>query len=273
MVEQKKTPKIMLVRVEELSTSTIQPRTKFNQESLAELAQSIAVHGVLQPLIIRQGGLNKYEIVAGERRFRAAKLAGIKRLPCIMMNILNDKALAIALVENIQREDLNPIEEALAYFKLKETMKMTQEAVAAKVGKDRASIANTIRLLRLPKVVQDMVVNEDLSMGHARALLSLDTVDMMSMVARKIIREGLSVRRTESIIRAIKGGGNSFDLKKLKDGSVEQDAIHKEVQQKLEHALGTKVLLKKENKGYSMVVHFADSGQLNGILDILGVEI
>lgn len=274
MVDRSGLSKITVVPIEELSPSSVQPRSKFDDTKIAELAKSISAHGVLQPLIVRKNELGQLEIVAGERRWRAAKMAKVNRLPCIIMNLVTEKALAIALVENIQREDLNPIEEALAYLRLKDTMKLNQEEIAEKVGKDRASVANIMRLLRLPKPIQDMVVEELLTMGHARALLALDSTDMMTMVAKKIIREGLSVRRVEGLIRAIKGGYQSGELKKLlSDNKDAPDPMERDIQQKLEYALGTRVVLRKENNGYAIVIHFAGAEQLNGILEHLGVEI
>jgi ParB family chromosome partitioning protein len=257
--------KIVLININNLMPSTVQPRTKFDDNKLSELASSIKTHGVLQPIIVRNNN-NKIEIVAGERRWRAAKIAKLKQVPCIIMNLLTDQAMAIALIENIQREDLNPIEEALAYRRLKESLSLNQEELAEKVGKDRATVANTMRLLRLPKAVQEMVVEEALSMGHARALLAIDSVDMMSMVARKIIREGLSVRRTEALIRSLKGG---FRLEEAKT----VDPLQKEIQQKIENILGTRVTLRKEGNGYAMMIYFTDANHLNNLLDILGVEI
>ncbi|HXW53651.1 MAG TPA: ParB/RepB/Spo0J family partition protein [Myxococcota bacterium] len=266
--------KITMVNIEELRPSSVQPRSQFDDEKIAELAESIGQHGILQPLIVRKNQTGALEIVAGERRFRAAHKAKLKKLPCIIMNLVTDDALAVALVENIQREDLNPIEEAMAYLRLKETLKISQEDIASKIGKDRTSIANTMRLLRLPKVVQQMVAMELLSMGHARALLGLDSGDMVVMLAKKINREGLSVRRVEALIRSIKSGYQPTELTKtLNVAKDERDPLHKEIRQRLEYALGTKVTLKKESGGYAIVIHFANTEQLNGLLDSLGVEI
>ena len=174
--------------------------------------------------------------------------------------------MAIALIENIQREDLNPIEEALAYIKLKSSMDLNQEELAEKVGKDRATVANTMRLLKLPKLVQEMVINESISMGHARALLSIEGPDMMAMVAKKIIREGLSVRRVEALIRSLKGGYPAQESKSV-------DPLQKDIQQKIENSLGTKVALRKEGNGYAMVIYFSDANHLNGLLDMLDIQI
>lgn len=266
-------PKITLIEIIKIVTSTIQPRTKFDDDKVAELAQSIAAHGILQPLIVRNSDKTLYEIVAGERRYRAAKIVGLTKIPCIVMNVMNDKALAIALVENIQRQDLNPIEEAQAYSRLKETMGLSQEEVAARVGKDRASVANTIRLLKLPQIVQSLVVGGEISMGHARALLALESQEMMAMVAKKIIRDNMSVRKTEALIRSLKSGHTTSDGLRSKAMSDEELIIQRDIQKKLEEALGTRVALKRENSGYAIVVHFATVNQLNGILEVLGVEI
>lgn len=267
-------PKIILVPIERLLPSTVQPRLNFDDIKISELAKSISTHGILQPLIVRKAGPEKMEIIAGERRYRASLLAKIKELPCIVMNLITEHALAVALIENIQREDLNPIEEALAYHRLKETSKLSQEELAIRVGKDRATVANIMRLLRLPKVVQNMVVEESLSMGHARALLALDSHDMMTMVAKKIAREGLSVRRVEGLIRSIKSGYlDSQANKQMLSQTQINNPLTKELRQKLERVLGTRVELRKELNGYSVVIHFRDEEQLNGLLDTLGVEI
>lgn len=268
-VNTEKKQKIIWVGVEDLSPSTMQPRTRFDQNKIAELASSLAVHGVLQPLLVRKLAAG-FEIIAGERRYRAAKHAGLARVPCIAMDLVDDDALAIALVENIQRQDLNPIEEALAYLRLKETLKLNQEEIATRVGKDRASVANTLRLLRLPKVVQELLIDESLSMGHARALLSLDSSDLMGLIAKKIIRDGLNVRRVESLIRSIKSG-HQLDAQKLLSNS--QDPLERDIRQKLEHAVGARVELRRENSGYAVTMHFADAEQLNNLLDALEIDL
>lgn len=257
--------KIIMIDVGQLKPSDFQPRSKFDDEKIMELASSIKNHGILQPIIVRKAD-GMFEIIAGERRWRAAKIVGLKRIPCIPMEVLSDDAMAIALIENIQREDLNPIEEAQAYLRLKSSMSLNQEELAQKVGKDRATVANVMRLLRLPKRVQDMVVEEALSMGHARALLAVENLDMLGMVAKKIVREGLSVRKTEALIRSLKTGY------KLEEGK-SADPMQREIQQKLEGALGTRVALRKEGNGYAMVIYFTDANHLNGLLDVLGLEI
>lgn len=265
--------KITLISREKLIPGPTQPRTNFNDERLEELALSIKVHGILQPLIVRaaEGEGGCYEIIAGERRWRAAKIARLKKVPCIIMHLVNEQALAVALVENIQREDLNPIEEAQAYVRLRDTLMLNQDQLAERVGKDRSSIANTLRLLRLPKAIQEMVINGELSMGHARALLSLDSSDMMLMVAKKTFREGLSVRRLEGIIRSLKRGVSLFESKK--DASNEESALEREIKHRIEYELGVKVILKREQQGYALTMQFQTAEALNSLLDRLGVEI
>lgn len=264
--------KIMSIPLERLVPSHAQPRSHFSDEKIVELAASLIAHGVLQPILVKKRDGKHYEIVAGERRWRAAKIARIQKIPCIIMDLKDEQSMAIALVENIQREDLNPIEEAQAYQRLKDALKLSQDEVAERVGKDRASIANALRLLRLPQAIQDMVVHQELSMGHARALLSLDSADMMMMVAKKALREGLSVRRLESIIRAIKSGFYGGDEKKHHAYLI-SDPIEKEIQQKIEYELASKVELKKENAGYIVTIRFHSPERLNLMLERLGIEI
>ncbi len=238
----KQSNKIVYLGLEWLAPSTVQPRSIFDQDKIKELAESITTHGVLQPLIVRKLAEDRYEVIAGERRLRACKLAGIARAPWIVMNSIDDQdALAVALVENVQRQDLNPIEEANAYLRLRETLKLNQEEIAKRIGKDRVTVANMLRLLRLPDFVQKLVINETISMGHARALLSLDSVDMMSMVAKKILREGLSVRKVEAIIRALKGGYGAEARSPFNENTKSIDPLQKEIRLRLERASGARV--------------------------------
>jgi ParB family chromosome partitioning protein len=271
MISQKKRRTITNISIELISASHEQPRSSFNDQKIKELALSIETHGILQPILVRklQEG---YEIIAGERRWRAARIARLKSIPAIIMDLQSSEALAIALIENIQREDLNAIEEALAYKKLRETLKISQDEVAQRVGKDRASVANALRLLRLPEQVQAMVIQEDISMGHARALLSLEHPDMMMMVAKKAIREGLSVRKVEGIIRALKNGYLAQDERKNISSPL-LSSLEREIQQKLEYALETKVELKKDQNNYLATIYFHSAEQLNALLDRLGIEI
>lgn len=258
-----------------LMPSISQPREQFDDEKIGELAASIKQYGILQPILVRKITQGQFEIIAGERRWRAAKRAQLNKVPCVVTNLINEDAFAVALVENIQREDLNPIEEANAYKRLIEALKINQDQVAQRVGKDRATIANTLRLLRLPKDIQDMVSNAEISMGHARALLALDNHEIISFVAKKIIREGLSVRRVEALIRALKNGTTSLmDARKSMSTQEIVEPMVKEIQKKIEYELGLKALLKKEHNGnYLLSISFQSVIQLNDILDRLSIEI
>src|SRR3954470_20722303 len=200
--------------IDRLEPNDFQPRSYVDDARLQELAQSIRANGIIQPIVVRRTG-DRFQIIAGERRWRAAKLAGLLRVPIVVRDVApghERSLLEMALIENIQREDLNPIEEALAYRRLADEFQLTQEAIAAAVGKDRASVANTLRLLRLPQEVRAEVAGGRLSMGHARALLSLtDPADLLR-TARDVIARGLSVRETETLV------------KKIVEGQAEKDA-------------------------------------------------
>src|SRR5215213_4478799 len=187
------------VDLDSIVPGPMQPRTHFDEASLESLADSIRTHGIVQPLLVRRrdGG---YELIAGERRWRAAKLAGISRVPVVVKEVPDDNLLEIALIENIQRENLNPIEEAQAYKKLIEAVGLTQEALASRVGRDRSYITNYLRLLRLPEDLQQLVKEGRLSTGHARTLLALSHEDLQRKVARQIMDGGLSVRATEQLV-------------------------------------------------------------------------
>jgi ParB family chromosome partitioning protein len=184
-----------------IDPSALQPRVHFDEVKLEELAQSIRANGVVQPLLIRPKG-DRFELIAGERRWRAAQRAGLTRIPAMLRDVSDDKILELALIENIQREDLNPIEEALAYKKLIETLGLTQETVAERVGRDRSYVTNYLRLLRLPEDIQQLVQVGRLSTGHARTLIALEDADIQRRLARRIIEQDLSVRATERLVRS-----------------------------------------------------------------------
>ena len=188
------------IPIDLIDPSSLQPRTVFDDAKLDELARSIIANGVVQPLLLRRKG-GRFELVAGERRWRAAQRAGLSKVPAVVRSVPDDKVLELALIENIQREDLNAIEEARAYKNLIETLGLTQETVAERVGRDRSYITNYLRLLRLPSDIQDLVQTERLSMGHARAILGTDEPDIQRRLARKVIEQDLSVRATERLVR------------------------------------------------------------------------
>src|SRR6266850_1731488 len=188
------------ISIDLIDPSTLQPRMVFDEAKLAELARSISANGVVQPLLVRRKG-GRYELIAGERRWRAAQIAGLTRIPVVLRNVSDDKVLELALIENIQREDLNPIEEARAYKKLIETLGLTQETVGERVGRDRSYVTNYLRLLKLPEDLQELLQAGRMSTGHARALLGVDDPNIQRRIARKIIEQGLSVRAAEQLVR------------------------------------------------------------------------
>ena len=193
---------VLNMRISLVEPNRLQPRKEFDADRIAELAESIKQVGVIQPLLVQKND-DYYEIIAGERRWRAAKIAGLTEVPVIVREYSKQQAVEVSLIENIQREDLNPIEEALAYTRLMDEFELTQEAVSKRVSKSRAAVTNSVRLLRLPASVQEMLINGELTEGHARTLLALDTEERQLDAARKIIKEGLSVRDTEKLVKSI----------------------------------------------------------------------
>src|SRR5688572_26859852 len=188
------------IELDSIVPGPMQPRTHFDEAALEHLAESIRSHGIVQPLLVRRRG-DQYELIAGERRWRAAKLAGLTRVPVVIREVPDESLLEIALIENIQRENLNPLEEAQAYKKLIETVGLTQEALASRVGRDRSYITNYLRLLRLPDDLQQLVKEGQLSTGHARTILGVSQEDLQRRLARQVIEQGLSVRATEQLVQ------------------------------------------------------------------------
>jgi ParB family chromosome partitioning protein len=229
------------VPIDLIDPSSLQPRSHFDDTKLDELAKSISANGVVQPLLLRRKG-SRFELIAGERRWRAAQRAGLTKIPAVLRNVSDEKVLEIALIENIQREDLNPIEEAGAYKKLIDGLGLTQEMVAERVGRDRSYITNYLRLLRLPADLQELLQSGRLSAGHARTLLGVEDVAVQRRVARKIIDQELSVRATERLVRLI--GKRSFsrprDLPRQ-----QKDANVRAVEGKLRRHFGTQVRIVK----------------------------
>jgi len=228
-----------------IDPSLLQPRTVFDDTKLDELSRSITANGVVQPVLLRRKGA-RYELIAGERRWRAAVRAGLTKIPAVLRNVSDEKVLEIALIENIQREDLNPIEEARAYKKLIETLGLTQETVAERVGRDRSYVTNYLRLLRLPDDIQELVQLGRLSTGHARTLLGVDHVDIQRRIARKIIEQDLSVRATEQIVR--RAAQPSVPTKRIQRQPA--DANVRAAENKLRRHFGTQVRISK-NQGAS----------------------
>lgn len=223
-----------------------QPRTRFTEESLEELAQSIRVNGIIQPIIVRRKGSN-FEIVAGERRWRASQRAGLKKVPAVIKEVTDEKLLELALIENIQRQELNAIEEAKAYKNLVETVGLTQEMIAERVGKNRTVITTFLRLLKLPKEIQKLVEEEKITPGHARALLMAENAESQKRIAQKIMEMSLSVRETEKAVKRL--GKDETENAKAKTPKAAIDANVKAAETKLRRKLGTQVQILPDGKG------------------------
>lgn len=245
-----------------LTPNPSQPRAHIDEARLEELAQSIRANGVIQPLIVRRVG-ERYEIVAGERRWRAAQRAGLLKVPIVVRDIADEKLLEIALVENIQREDLNPIEEAQAYRRLTDELHLSQDAIASAVGKDRATVANYMRLLRLAAEVRNEVASGALSMGHARALLSLPDEAAQRRVGREVVAGGLSVRDTESLVRREVAPPHVLPPPRRIDPNT------RAAEERLKLALGTPVRILRRGKGGRIEITFMDEDELQRLYETL----
>jgi len=241
-----------------------QPRLHIDETHLEELAQSIRTNGVIQPILVRRAG-DRYEIVAGERRWRAAQRAGLLKVPVVVRDVPDDQLLQVALIENIQRENLNPIEEAQAYRKLSEDMQMSQEAIATSVGKDRATVANYLRLLRLPIEVRGDVAAGTLTMGHARALVGLNDEAAQRRVARETISRGLSVRETEALVRREQSPQPAPPPRKV-------DPNTRAAEERLRLALGTRVHIVRKGQGGRIEVEFNSEDELQRLYEQLTNE-
>jgi len=249
-----------------LAPNRLQPRSRPSDAGLAELAASIKSHGIIQPIVVRRTDAG-YQIIAGERRWRAAQLAGMHRVPVTIREVPKGnegRLLELALIENIQREDLNPIEQATAYRRLLHEFRLTQEQVAAAVGKDRATVANLLRLLRLPEDVRQAVAAGDLSMGHARALVALEDAAGASRAAREIIKGGLSVRATERLVARLAKGKTAH-----KTSGRAADVHTRAAEERLSVALGTRTRIVRARKGGTIVIAFASENELQRLYEKL----
>jgi ParB family chromosome partitioning protein len=250
--------------IEDIGPNPHQPRVRFDDEALRELSASIKASGVLQPVVVRRHPVDGYQLVAGERRLRAAKLAGLEKIPALIKDVSEQEMIEMALVENIQRENLNPIEEAKAYQALIERAKLTHDQVSERVGKQRVTITNALRLLTLPPEVMDMVSRETLSAGHARALLSLESPGEMLTSARYVSSKGFSVRRTESYIRK--------KLRRLHSRPARaQSAGLAEWETKLQQRFATHVSIKRGRKGGKIEFEYFGDEDLERLLEMWGV--
>ena len=263
---QKKVP--MMVKISMVEPNQNQPRKQFDEDALLELAESIKQFGVLQPLLVQEKD-DYYEIIAGERRWRAAKLAGVKKIPVIIKKLTAQEIMEISLIENIQREDLNPIEEAMAYKRLLTEFNLKQDEVAERVSKSRTAVTNAMRLLKLNDKVQQMVIDEMLTTGHARALLGIDDQEKQYVLAQKIFDEKLSVRDTEKLVKSIQNEKkNRTNVRKEIDPKLE--AIYHDLEEQMKGILGTKVSInhKDEEKG-KVEIEYYSQDELDRIIDLL----
>ena len=252
----------MQVPIEEIALGKLQPRRAMDDAKLNELAASIKIHGVLSPIILRREG-GRLQVVAGERRLRAARMAGLPSVPALVKELSSGQALEVALVENLQREDLNPIEQAEAYHRLQEEFGLTQEELARRVGRERSSVANALRLLKLPKQVRADLVAGALSEGHARALLGLERATDQLKARDEAVRLGLSVRATEALVRRLKRPGTVRRRRPLAEPGI------RAAEDALRQALGTKVRIVRKGAGGTIEVEFYSMEDLDRIYEVI----
>jgi ParB family chromosome partitioning protein len=255
-----------LIDINEVEPNPLQPRKNFDDDALHELSDSIKEFGIIQPLVVQKKE-KSYEIIAGERRWRAAKLAGIKQVPCIIKNYTEQQIVEISLIENIQREDLNPIEEAFAYQRLIEEFNLKQDEVADRVSKSRAAVTNSIRLLKLDKRVQQMLIDDMISSGHARTIIPIEENDLQYSIATKIFDENLSVRETEKLVKKILEG--NLDVKEKSKSVLDDSVIYKDIEEKIKSIIGTKVSISKKNKNKGKIeIEYYSNDELERIIEL-----
>lgn len=258
--------RVWSIAVDKLVPGQFQPRKKFEKEQLNELAQSIKENGILQPIVVRKRQAGGFEIVAGERRWRASQIAGLHEIPALIKTFTDQEALQLALIENIQREDLDPIEEAESYQRLMEEFSLSQQQVADKVGKERSTVANALRLLVLPFEIKNMIADKQISVGHAKVLLSVEGKSEQMRLAKAVQTKNLSVRALEQMIKS--GGGKGPEEKELKDMDM-PEKLAQQLAQQVQKALGTKTTIAyKKGKG-ELSIHFYSDEQLNSIYERL----
>ena len=254
----------IMVRINEVDPNRDQPRKDFDEDALMELADSIRQFGILQPLLV-QKKKNYYEIIAGERRWRAAKLAGIKEVPIIVKDYTDQEIVEISLIENIQRENLNPIEEAMAFKRLLQEFQLKQDEVAERVSKSRTAVTNSMRLLKLSPRVQQMIIDDMISTGHARALLAIDDEEQQFILANKIFDEKLSVRETEKLVKALKN-----PKKEVKKEKSEHTFIYENIEEQIKNIMGTKVSVNQKANGKGKIeIEYYSEEELERIYDLL----
>ena len=255
---------VQVMKINEVEPNRDQPRKNFDEDALLELSDSIKQFGVLQPLLVRKRK-DYYEIIAGERRWRAAKLAGVKEVPVIDKEYTDQEILEIGLIENIQRENLNPIEEAIAYKRLLEEFNLKQDEVAERVSKSRTAVTNSMRLLKLSDKVQQMIIDDMISTGHARALLAIDDPELQYTLANKIFDEKLSVRETEKLVKEIKNPKKPKEKKPVANSFIYQD-----LEEKMKSVFGTKVSIASKGKGKGKIeIEYYSDDELEHLFDMM----
>ncbi len=257
---------IASISIDLIEANPFQPRTEFEKQALIELSASIKHQGIIQPITVRKIGHDKYQLISGERRLRASKLAGLEEIPAYIRIATDSQMLEMALVENIQRENLNAIEIALSYQALIDECKLTQEQMSDKVGKNRTTITNYLRLLKLPAEVQLDIHDDKISMGHARALITLDNVDQQLIITKQIVEKGLSVREVEKMVRII----NNPEEKKLKKKANVLPETYNSAKKSLTHRFSSKIEIKRNNRGRgNVVIPFTSDKDFERILNLL----
>ena len=253
--------------IDEISPNRFQPRKYFDDDKLEELVKSISENGILQPVVV-QKSVNGYELVVGERRWRASKKAGLKKIPAVIREVSDAQALELAIIENIHRQDLNPIEEAEAYARLADNFALTQEMIAKKVGKSRTAVANILRLLKLPRSIKEDMISGKLSMGHARALLGLEETRQAQALCKEIFKEDLTVRQTESRVNKLKQPAPT----KPASPADKKNIFFKDLEKDLERKLGTKVEISPNKKGGKLVVTYYSDDDLERIQNLIAKQ-
>ncbi|NLP15282.1 MAG: ParB/RepB/Spo0J family partition protein [Clostridium sp.] len=265
--EVKENKGVIELRINEIEPNINQPRKKFDDEKLHKLSESIKKHGVVQPIIVKKED-NTYRIVAGERRWRAARMAGLKSVPVIIRELSNKQVMEVALIENLQREDLNPIEEAEAFEKLLNEYNLTQEELSESIGKSRSAISNTIRLLGLPEKIKSCLINQEISSGHARAILSIEDKNLQEKVCSEIIEKNLTVRQTESLVKRYLSEGKKENREKKEKEN--RDEFLK-IEENLQGIFGTKVRLVSNNKKGKIMIEYYSEDELDRLLTLIGM--
>jgi len=251
------------IEIEKIRPNRYQPRQRFDDSSLSELADSIRAKGIIQPVIVRIAGDNSYELIAGERRWRAAKMAGLSTVPAVVKSVSDAESLEMALIENLQRENLNPIEAAEAYSRLIEEFGLTREEISRRVGKDRSTVTNYLRLLTLPDVIKEHIAESRLSVGHAKAILSVAGREDQISFAEQLVKRGASVREAEALSR-------DQNKKRPKKSTKPRASFLREIEERLQRSLGTKVRIHPEKQGGKIIVEYYSNEDLHRIMDVIG---